>query len=90
MVRAPAIILHVVWIVPFILGYFFGGLAALLLVGLPYIKVKKLKAMIQGLEEQVARSGSMRAGESSAALQYELASLQKTLKFWRSLTFLPD
>lgn len=71
--RFPALIFHLLPIIPFALGYTYGGIAALLLVAVAYIKVQKLKAV---QEDEVRRHG--KAHES----------INPAKDFWENLTFL--
>lgn len=72
--KIPALLLHLFPIVPFAMGFPFAGIAALLLVGLAYIKVNKLRAQIA---DESARFGKAHP------------SMPKALAFWEKLTFLP-
>lgn len=71
--RFSALIFHLLPIVPFALGYNYGGIAALLLVIIAYIKVQKLKTIA---EEEERKFGKVHDSIDSAR------------GFWFSLTFL--
>lgn len=71
--RIPALFFHLLPIVPFALGYTYGGIAAILLVAVAYIKVQKLKSVE---EDEVRKHG--KAHES----------ITPAKDFWESLTFL--
>lgn len=74
MKKIPAWILHLFPVLPFALGHRYLGVAFLLLVGLAYIKVNKLRL---AQSEQIRRHG--KADET----------IETTRMFWERLTFLP-
>lgn len=78
----PAL-LHGAPLVPFALGYYYVGVAMLLLVALPYIKLKKFEAQIADIE---AKAPEPRHRKVDA----ELAEIRKTSRLWAALTFRPD
>ncbi len=71
---------HVLPVVPFALGYYYLGLAALLMVALPYIKTAKLKVLLDDAEQRASQS---------AVWRKEADSLRLWHRRWRALTFLP-
>ena len=66
---------HLSPIVPFFLGYKYTGIAMILLVGLAYVKTKKLTAE---LEEKRSNNAPLR----------DIKPLERTRDFWWKLTFL--
>ncbi len=68
---------HLSPFVPFYLGYRYVGIAMILLVGLAYMKTKKLTAELQEKRDQ------------NAPLR-DIRPLERTRNFWRQLTFLPN
>lgn len=70
-------IFHLFPLLPFVEGRFYFGIAAVLLVALPYIKTAKLNTYIKALE-----------GVDSDGAQRERQSLTVTRDRWRSLTYL--
>ncbi len=68
---------HLSPLVPFYLGYRYVGIAMILLVGLAYMKTKKLTAELQEKRDQ------------NAPLR-DIRPLERTRNFWRQLTFLPN
>ncbi len=75
MKKLPALLYHLAPIIPFALGYVWIGVSAILLVGLAYIKVQKLR-MIR--DEELRKFGRRDEG------------ISKAIVFWERLTFLPE
>lgn len=67
-------LLHISPVVPLVYGRLFLTLALILLVALAYIKTLKLRTQ---LDDAKARGGDDK----------QIAGLERTLKFWRQLTF---
>lgn len=67
-------LLHISPVIPLVYGRLFLTLAFVLLVALAYIKTLKLRTQ---LEDAKARGGDDK----------QLAGIQRTLQFWRQLTF---
>ena len=72
--RLLAIPYHLIPLIPLFMGLPFASIAAFLLVAVPYIKVQKLTAQLA----QCNVEGSVK----------EKASLERTIRLWRGLTFL--
>ncbi len=73
--KLPALIFHAIPLIPFALQYQWLGVASLLMVGLAYIKVQKLRVIEA---EELRKFGRRDEG------------VQKARKFWESLTFIPE
>lgn len=67
-------LLHISPVIPLVYGRLFLTLALILLVSLAYIKTLKLRTQ---LDDAKARGGDDK----------QIAGLERTLKFWRQLTF---
>lgn len=67
-------VLHISPVIPLVYGRLFLTLALILLVALAYIKTLKLRTQ---LDDAKARGGDDK----------QIAGLERTLKFWRQLTF---
>lgn len=67
-------LLHISPVIPLVYGRLFLTLALILLVALAYIKTLKLRTQ---LEDAKARGGDDK----------QIAGIERTLKFWRQLTF---
>jgi len=73
----PAALFHLLPIIPLAFGYPYLAAATVMLVGLAYIKVFKLKVMQEEMEKK-ALSSSLKPDPS----------VKKALVFWERLTFL--
>ncbi|MES2746643.1 MAG: hypothetical protein V4655_14515 [Bdellovibrionota bacterium] len=72
--RLPAVIFHLIPVIPFALHYPYVGISALLLVGLAYIKVQKLRVLVA---DEIRKHGKADS------------TIIPALEFWERLTFLP-
>ena len=73
--KVAVAVFHLSPLIPFFLGYEYTGIAMILLVGLAYVKTKKLTAE---LEEKRSQNAPLR----------DIISLERTRDFWWRLTFL--
>ena len=83
------ILFHLTPLIPLWMGWPYVTVAAIILVAVPYIKVRKLTAQLIDLTERHsdAPGNKSLAERQRLALAKEKASLQKTIRLWESLTF---
>ena len=82
------ILFHLTPIIPLGMGWTYITVAALILVAVPYIKVRKLSAQLADLlDRHPDGAASARLDERQRlVLEKEKASLEKTIRLWASLT----
>jgi hypothetical protein len=78
---APAALVHALPLVPLAVGHYYATVAAVLFVGLTYVKSAKLTGELRELDAY--------AGERDAGSRKMIGRMRAQLRFWRHLTFLP-
>jgi hypothetical protein len=86
--KALPILFHLTPLIPLWLGWPYITIAGIILVAVPYIKVRKLTAQLTDLLEhpQSNISAKDRDERRDIFLAKEKASLEKTIRLWDSLT----
>ena len=77
------LLFHLLPLLPFAKGQIYMGLAGILIVALPYIKVAKLAVACEELRQQAGQGGL------GASDQTKLRDLEVRYRRWESLTFRP-
>ena len=78
---APAVLVHALPLVPLAIGHYYATVAAVLFVGLTYIKTVKLTGELRELDAYT--------GERDVGSRKMIGRMRAQLRFWRHLTFLP-
>lgn len=86
--KALPILFHLTPLIPLWLGWPYITIAGIILVAVPYIKVRKLTAQLADLLEHDERSINTKNRDERHELlvEKEKASLEKTIRLWDALT----
>jgi hypothetical protein len=82
------IIFHLIPLVPLWMHWPYVTIAAFILVGVPYIKVRKLSAQLADLVERHPLENASRTLDERQrlVLEKEKSSLERTIRLWHALT----
>ena len=86
--KALPILFHLTPLIPLWLAWPYITIAGIILVAVPYIKVRKLTAQLNDLLEhhEGSISAKNRDERRELLLEKEKASLEKTIRLWDALT----